>query len=54
MSFLNGPTEEVLPTRRSQRHRRRVLAELFEKLGSAFPEVTYELLWESPTVNAQA
>jgi hypothetical protein len=30
------------------------MAALFEKFGSAFPEVTYELLWESPTVNAQA
>lgn len=54
MSFLNWPTEEVLPSRRAQQHRRRVVSELFRKFYHAFPEVTYELLWESPTVNAQA
>jgi hypothetical protein len=54
MSFLSWPTEEVLPSRRSQQHRRRVLSDLFKKFRRAFPEVTYELLWESPTINAQA
>jgi len=54
MSFLNWPTEEVLPSRRSQQHRRRVLSDLFKRFRRAFPEVTYELLWESPTINAQA
>lgn len=54
MSFLDWPTEEVLPSRRSQQHRRRVLSDLFKKFRRAFPEVTYELLWESPTINAQA
>jgi hypothetical protein len=54
MSFLDWPTEEVLPSRRAQQHRRRVVSELFRRFHQAFPEVTYELLWESPTVNAQA
>ena len=54
MSFLDWPTEEVLPSRRAQQHRRRVVSELFKRFHQAFPEVTYELLWESPTVNAQA
>jgi hypothetical protein len=54
MTFLNWPKEEALPSRRSQRHRRRVLSDLFKKFRRAFPEVTYELLWESPTINAQA
>ena len=54
MSFLDWPTEEVLPSLRSQQHRRRVLLVLFKKFRRAFPEVTYELLWESPTINAQA
>jgi hypothetical protein len=53
MSFLDSPTEEVLPSRRSQQHRPRVLSDLFKKFRRAFPEVTYELLWESPTINAQ-
>jgi hypothetical protein len=51
---LTSSTEEVLPSRRSQQHRRRVLSDLFKRFRRAFPEVTYELLWESPTINAQA
>jgi hypothetical protein len=54
MNLLNWPVEEVLPSRRAQQHRRRVVFELFNKFSNAFPEVTYELLWESPSVNAQA
>ena len=54
MSFLNWPTEETLPSRRAQRQRRRVLSDLFDKFHREFPEVTYELIWDSPTVNAQA
>ena len=54
MSFLNWPTEEMLPSRRAQRHRRRVLSDLFDRFHREFPEVTYELIWDSPTVNAQA
>jgi hypothetical protein len=54
VSFLNWPAEEVLPSRRAQQQRRRVILDLLEKFGTAFPEITYELLWESPTINAQA
>jgi hypothetical protein len=54
MSFLNWPAEEVLPSRRAQQHRRRVVLDLLDKFGRAFPEITYELAWESPTINAQA
>jgi len=54
MSFLNWPAEEVLPNRRIQQRRRRVVLELLDKFGRAFPEITYELLWQSPTINAQA
>jgi hypothetical protein len=54
MGFLNWPTEEMLPSRRAQRHRRRVLSDLFDRFHREFPEVTYELIWDSPTVNAQA
>jgi Zn-dependent protease with chaperone function len=28
--------------------------DLLDKFGRAFPEITYELFWESPSVNAQA
>jgi hypothetical protein len=54
MSFLNWPTEKVPSSRRSRQHRRSVVSDLFEKFRRAFPEVTYELLWQSPTVDAQA
>ena len=54
MSFLHWPTEDALPSPRAQQHRRRVVTELFKKFSQAFPQVTYELLWESPTINAQA
>ena len=54
MSFLNWPAEEALPSRRIQRQRRRLILDLLERFGREFPEITYELLWESPLVNAQA
>lgn len=54
MSFLDWPVEEVLPSRRAQQQRRRAVLDLLDKFGHAFPEVTYELRWESPTINAQA
>ena len=54
MSFLNWPTENALPSRRAQQRRRRVVSGLLHRFGCEFPEITYELLWESPSVNAQA
>ena len=54
MSFLDWPAEEVLPSRRVQQQRRRVVLDLLDRFGRAFPEITYELLWESSTINAQA
>jgi len=54
MSFLNWSAEETLPSRRVQQRRRRVVLDLFEKFGRTFPEIDYELIWESPTINAQA
>jgi Zn-dependent protease with chaperone function len=54
MSFLNSPVEEVLPSRRVQQQRQRVVLDLLDKFSRAFPEVIYELRWESPTINAQA
>jgi hypothetical protein len=54
MDLLNWPAEEVQPSLRAQQYRRRGALELLDKFGHAFPEVTYELFWESPTINAQA
>ena len=52
MSFLNWSTETVLPSRRAQQRRHRVVSGLLNKFGSEFPEITYELLWQSSYVNA--
>jgi hypothetical protein len=54
MSFLGWPTEEGLSSRRSQRRRFQVMRSLIDEFSRAFPEITYELLWDSPTINAQA
>ena len=34
--------------------RRKVVPGCYHRFGREFPEITYGLLWESPTVNAQA
>lgn len=54
MNFFHWPAEEMLPSRRIQQQRKRVVLDLFDKFGRVFPEITYELSWESPTINAQA
>src|SRR4051794_11937703 len=37
MTFLNPPTEEVLPSRRAQQQRRRVVMDLLGKFSRAYP-----------------
>jgi hypothetical protein len=54
MNFFNWPEEKVLPSRRVQQQRQRGALELLDKFGRAFPEITYELLWTSGTINSQA
>jgi peptidase M48-like protein len=54
MSFLNWPVEQNLLSRRACLRRKAVALKLLEQFGQAFPEIVYELLWESSTVNAQA
>ena len=54
MSFLGWPTEENLPSRPRQLRRRSVALALLDEFGGVFPEINYDLLWESPTINAQA
>lgn len=54
MSLFNWPSEEKLPSQRVQQQRRRIAQELLDRSSRAFPEITYELIWESPTINAQA
>jgi Zn-dependent protease with chaperone function len=54
MSFLNWPADEPYLSRGAERQRRRRILDLFDRFSRAFPEVTYELYWETPSVNAQA
>jgi len=39
MSFLNWPVEEVLPSRRVQQQRRRVVSDLLDRFGREFPSL---------------
>jgi hypothetical protein len=54
MSFLNWPTEQILPSRRAQAQRRRVALGLLERFSCVFPQITYQFVWESRSLNAQA
>src|SRR3954454_741989 len=54
MNILDWPAEQSLPSRRVQQRRRGVASELLETFHRAFPEITYELLWQSRTINSQA
>lgn len=54
MSFLNWPVEQEQLGQRARLRRKALALRLLDQFGQAFPEITYELFWESPTVNAQA
>jgi hypothetical protein len=54
MTFLNWPAEQVLPSRQAQAQRRRIATDLLQKFARVFPQITYQFVWESPTLNAQA
>jgi hypothetical protein len=54
MSFLNSPVEQTQLSQRVRLRRKALALSLLDQFGRAFPEITYELFWESPTVNAQA
>jgi Peptidase family M48 len=54
MSFLSGSVERNLLSQLSLQRRKGIALSLLRQFGRAFPEITYELLWQSPSVNAQA
>ncbi len=54
MSFLNWPVEQRQLSPRARQRRKSIILNLLDQFGEAFPQITYELLWESATINAQA
>jgi len=55
MSFLHWPIEGGFEcSRRFQQRRKELAVCLIRKFQRVFPEIAYELIWESALVNAQA
>jgi hypothetical protein len=54
MSFLSWPVEQKQLSPRARQRRKSIILNLLDQFGEAFPQITYELLWESATINAQA
>ena len=54
MSFLDWPVERTHTSLQSSRRRLVLLNLLLGRFSDAFPEIEYEVLWESSTINAQA
>jgi hypothetical protein len=54
MSFLNWPVEQVGLSQRAQKRRKSITLGLLDQFSKTFPDITYELLWESGTINSQA
>lgn len=54
MSFLDWPFETTQTSLQESRRRLVLLNLLLDRFRNAFPEIDYEVLWESPTINAQA
>lgn len=54
MSFLGWPIEQSPINERRSRRRKKLATDLLELFSKTFPDVTYDLLWGSQTINAQA
>jgi hypothetical protein len=54
VSFLSGPVEKGELTVRQRQARHRRMLDLMEVFARAFPSITFELPWESSSINAQA
>lgn len=54
MSFLSGPWERSLVDKRRGHWRKKVITELLGIFSRTFPNIIYNLIWESPSINAQA
>jgi hypothetical protein len=54
VNFLHWPEEERAGSLRFEHRRREMALRLFQQFTEAFPQITYEIAWECPTINAQA
>jgi hypothetical protein len=54
MSFLGWPVEDTQCSPQLQKRRKQIAFGLVEKFQRVFPEITYEFIWKSSTINAQA
>jgi hypothetical protein len=54
MSFLGWPTESQQLGKRTYQRRKVTAHGLVDQFAKAFSEIQYDLLWDTPTANAQA
>jgi hypothetical protein len=54
MSFLGWPVERRLSSERTRRRRKATALRIIHQFAETFVGIEYDLLWENPTINAQA
>ena len=54
MTFLGWPSDPSSPSGRRSHRRKKVAIDLIALFRGGFPGITYDLVWESQTINAQA
>ena len=54
MSFLSWPVHKANLSSRAQQRRKEVIVGLMGQFEKTFPGITYELLWESSSINSVA
>ena len=54
MSFLDWPIERNQIAPNLAARRKKMITELLERFGRGFPQISYDLIWKSPMINAQA
>jgi len=54
VSFLGWPVEHHVLSERTRRRRKATALRILKSFADTFVDVEYDLLWENPTINAQA
>ena len=54
MTFLGWPIEHHRQSDRTEARRRATVLRLIDQFARAFNQIEYDLLWDAPTINAQA